>query len=112
MKRIIRLEVKCKDCCKKNKKELTWNEFFDKMKDYAASKYGVVLSKSDDFIFVRDLISCAAYKTNLFKDWFESYKNGDKKRYKEELDLLLYMQLLQMFMNLFGNDEKDTKYYS
>ena len=112
MKRIIRLEVRCKGCCKKNKKELTWDEFFDKMKDYAASKYGVVLSKSDDSVFVRDLVSGAVYKIDLFKDWFESYTKGDKKRYKEELDLLVYMQLLQMFINLFGNDEKDTRYFS
>ena len=67
MKNVIKIKAKVKEDNKKKLKNdvITRKEFFKLISDYAADKYGVIITESPDYLFVRDIVCGSAYNKNL-----------------------------------------------
>ena len=101
MGKIIKVKVK-----QLNKNKITFQEFLNVLNNYAKGKYGVKVQQLNKDVYIQDIICTALYKDDIFKLWYEEYKKGNNI-YKDEFDVLLYYQTIQMFVNIFGK-EQDT----
>lgn len=89
----------------KIKPTITFDKFLNLLNEYAQDKYGARIVKLNDYVYIQDAVGIAAYKDTLFKQWMFQYKLGDKNEYKNAFDVLLYLQNLQLFVNMFGKTD-------
>lgn len=101
MGKIIKVKVK-----QPGKEQPTFKDFLNVLNNYAKDKYGVKVQQLNKDVYIQDIICAALYKDDIFKLWYEEYKKGNNI-YRDEFDVLLYYQTIQMFVNMFGK-EQDT----
>lgn len=91
----------------KVKPTITFEKFLKLINDYAEDKYAAKVYPIKEYVYVHDVLGISAYKDLLFKEWFKLYKKGYKNEYKEAFDVLLYLQNLQLFVNMFQQQKEE-----
>lgn len=86
---------------------ITFEKFLKLINDYAEEKYAAKVYPIKEYVYVHDVLGISAYKDLLFKEWFKLYKKGYKNEYKEAFDVLLYLQNLQLFVNMFQQQKEE-----
>lgn len=76
---------------------LTWEEYIDSLRTYAAKKYGIVLVIRGESIELHDISGVSYYRKASFKeslDYYNLHKDDDYSYY-EDFDMLVYDMVLE-----------------
>ena len=75
-------------------------EFYEMLKNYVDSKYGITVNKVPGGIVLTDMAGYYFYEDSEFSKW----ENSTEEEWKEAIDKLVYNQLLELFINVFDEE--------
>ena len=99
-----------KDIKVKVKENRNWDNFIKFMDNYAKDKYGALVTSSEDGIYIRDMVCFVSYSKSSINEIYEKYRKNEIENCKQEIDTLLYMQVVNLFLSMFSSSsEKDAE---
>ena len=105
-----------KDIKVKVKENRNWDNFIKFMGNYAKDKYGALVTSSENDVYVRDMVSIVSYSKSSMNEIYEKYRKNEIENCKQEIDTLLYMQVVHLFLSMFPSyseeDTEDNKFLS